>query len=102
MAYPYDERLGRTRLIHAVDANLSSTLINEFTCRPHWTKNTRDILTQALKNLDQDVSGIICGAETRYPLTKPSTSLARLKTVREDFDPNGVFKSVVGEIIGVY
>lgn len=76
MAYPYDERLGRTRLTHAVDANLSSTLINEFPCRPHWTKNTRDIFTQALKTLDQDVSGIICVAETGYSLTKPSTSLA--------------------------
>ncbi|KAI3393627.1 hypothetical protein diail_3854 [Diaporthe ilicicola] len=63
--------------------NLSQTLVNEFPCRPHWTKNTREVLTQAVKNLDPD-------------------HLARFKAVREDFDPNGIFKSVVGEIIGVY
>jgi len=28
--------------------------------------------------------------------------LARFKAVRERFDPNGVYRSVVGEIIGVY
>ncbi|KAL0255036.1 hypothetical protein SLS55_009563 [Diplodia seriata] len=61
---------------------LATTLIDEFPCRPHWTKNTRDVFKQAVKNLDPD-------------------HLARFKKVREDFDPNGIFKSVVGEIIGV-
>ncbi|OJD29500.1 fad fmn-containing dehydrogenase [Diplodia corticola] len=61
---------------------LATTLIDEFPCRPHWTKNTRDVFKQAVKNLDPD-------------------HLARFKAVREDFDPNGIFKSVVGEIIGV-
>lgn len=28
--------------------------------------------------------------------------IARFKAVREDFDPNGIYRSVVGEIIGVY
>lgn len=64
------------------DHNLATTLIDEFPCRPHWTKNTRDVFKQAVKNIDPD-------------------HLARFKKVREDFDPNGIFKSVVGEIIGV-
>lgn len=38
------------------DHNLSATLISEFPCRPHWTKNSRDVLTQAVKNLDSGVS----------------------------------------------
>lgn len=51
------KKKGRSQLTGpSLDANLSTTLINEFPCRPHWTKNTRDIFTQALKNLDQDVS----------------------------------------------
>ncbi|EOD48770.1 putative fad fmn-containing dehydrogenase protein [Neofusicoccum parvum UCRNP2] len=62
--------------------NLATALIDEFPCRPHWTKNTRDVFEQAVKNLDPD-------------------HLARFKAVREQFDPNGIFKSVVGEIIGV-
>ncbi|KAG6829433.1 hypothetical protein H0H87_011417 [Tephrocybe sp. NHM501043] len=61
---------------------LAKTLIDEFPVRPHWTKNTRDIFQQALKNLDQD-------------------SLQRFAKVRERFDPNKTFKSIVGEIIGV-
>ncbi|PVH69420.1 hypothetical protein DL98DRAFT_439102, partial [Cadophora sp. DSE1049] len=56
--------------------SLATTIINEFPCRPHWTKNSREVLTEAVKNLD------------------PSA-------VRQKFDPNGIFKSVVGEIIGV-
>ncbi|KAK6995797.1 Fad fmn-containing dehydrogenase [Favolaschia claudopus] len=61
---------------------LATTLINEFPVRPHWTKNTRQIFGQALKNLDQD-------------------SLKRFAAVREQFDPKKTFRSVVGEIIGV-
>ncbi|KAJ7245929.1 hypothetical protein B0H12DRAFT_1203407 [Mycena haematopus] len=53
-----------------------------FPVRPHWTKNTRTIFTQALKNLDQD-------------------SLTRFAAVRDQFDPNKTFRSIVGEIIGV-
>ncbi|KAG6917160.1 hypothetical protein DXG01_003596 [Tephrocybe rancida] len=62
--------------------SLAKTLIDEFPVRPHWTKNTRDIFQQALKNLDQD-------------------SIQRFAKVREQFDPKKTFKSVVGEIIGV-
>lgn len=36
-----------------------------------------------------------------HTLTK-SQHIARFKAVREDFDPNGVYRSVVGEILGVY
>ncbi|KAJ2895009.1 Fad/Fmn-containing dehydrogenase [Zalerion maritima] len=63
--------------------NLATTLIDEFPVRPHWTKNTREVFEQAKKNLDPDY-------------------IARFRAVREDFDPNGIFKSVVGEIIGLY
>ncbi|KAH0586598.1 hypothetical protein H2248_007820 [Termitomyces sp. 'cryptogamus'] len=61
---------------------LAKTLIDEFPVRPHWTKNTREIFRQAVKNLDQD-------------------SLQRFAQVREQFDPKKTFKSIVGEIIGV-
>ncbi|KAL2840014.1 hypothetical protein BJX68DRAFT_258674 [Aspergillus pseudodeflectus] len=57
--------------------------IEEFPCRPHWTKNTREVFELAKKNLDPD-------------------HLARFKAVREKFDPNGIYRSVVGEIIGVF
>ncbi|RDB15179.1 D-arabinono-1,4-lactone oxidase [Hypsizygus marmoreus] len=63
-------------------AKLAKTLIDEFPVRPHWTKNTRDIFRQSLQNLNQD-------------------SLRRFAKVREQFDPNKTFKSIVGEIIGV-
>lgn len=62
--------------------NLANILIDEFPCRPHWTKNTRAVFERGVKNLDPD-------------------HLSRFKAVREQFDPDGVFKSVVGEIIGV-
>jgi L-gulonolactone oxidase len=64
------------------DQNLSSTLIAEFPCRPHWTKNTREIFQQSVKNLD------------------PS-HLQRFAAVRKQFDPNGTYRSIVGQIIGV-
>ncbi|KAL7906784.1 FAD-binding domain-containing protein [Trichoderma velutinum] len=63
--------------------NLANTLVDEFPCRPHWTKNTRDVFTRAVKNLDP-------------------TYLARFKAVRQKFDPKGIYRSVVGEIIGMY
>lgn len=31
-------------------------LIDEFPCRPHWTKNTREVFGNATKNLDPSVS----------------------------------------------
>lgn len=45
-----------SQLTVGADHNLATTIINEFPCRPHWTKNTRDVFTQAVKNLDSDVS----------------------------------------------
>ncbi|RDW58580.1 uncharacterized protein DSM5745_11271 [Aspergillus mulundensis] len=62
---------------------LERRLIEEFPCRPHWTKNTREVFQLAKKHLDPD-------------------HIARFKAVREQFDPNGIYRSVVGEIIGVY
>ncbi|KAI0130183.1 FAD/FMN-containing dehydrogenase [Xylariales sp. AK1849] len=62
---------------------LAKTLVDEFPCRPHWTKNTREVFGNATKNLDPD-------------------HLARFRTVREKFDPNGIFKSIVGQILGLY
>ncbi|KAK7754644.1 hypothetical protein SLS62_003428 [Diatrype stigma] len=63
--------------------NLAKTLIDEFPCRPHWTKNTREVFANATKNLDPD-------------------HLARFKAVREKFDKNGIFKNVIGESLGLY
>ncbi|KAJ7651931.1 hypothetical protein B0H17DRAFT_1215095 [Mycena rosella] len=61
---------------------LTTTLISEFPIRPHWTKNTRTIFAEALKNLDAD-------------------SLKRFASVRAEFDPAKTFRSITGEIIGV-
>ncbi|TRM63213.1 hypothetical protein BD626DRAFT_495895 [Schizophyllum amplum] len=63
-------------------ATLAETLIDEFPCRPHWTKNTREVFQRSVKNLDPDI-------------------LARFAAVREHYDPNKTFASVVGQIIGV-
>ncbi|KAL6854881.1 hypothetical protein ACO1O0_006015 [Amphichorda felina] len=63
--------------------NLANTLVDEFVCRAHWTKNTRDVLKRASRHLDPDY-------------------LARFKAVKDDFDPDGIYRSVVGEIIGLY
>ncbi|EEY15748.1 conserved hypothetical protein [Verticillium alfalfae VaMs.102] len=62
---------------------LAKTLVDEFPCRPHWTKNTREVFKNSAKNIDPD-------------------HLRRFKVVRKKFDPNGVFKSVVGETLGLY
>ncbi|KAK8070939.1 FAD-binding domain-containing protein [Apiospora hydei] len=62
---------------------LAKTLIDEFPCRPHWTKNTREIFKYGKKNIDPE-------------------HLARFKAVREKFDPNNIYKSVLGEIMGLY
>lgn len=39
-----------------LDINLANTLVDEFVCRPHWTKNTRETIKRAVQNLDPDVS----------------------------------------------
>ncbi|KAK0633182.1 hypothetical protein B0T14DRAFT_491401 [Immersiella caudata] len=62
---------------------VADTLIAEFPCRPHWTKNTRDVIAKSVKNLDPD-------------------HLRRYNEVRKKFDPNGIYRSVVGEILGFY
>ncbi|CAI4212633.1 unnamed protein product [Parascedosporium putredinis] len=60
-----------------------SVLIDEFPCRPHWTKNTREIFERSAKNIDPN-------------------HLRRFKVVREDFDPNEIYRTVVGEKLGLY
>ncbi|KAF1948314.1 FAD/FMN-containing dehydrogenase [Byssothecium circinans] len=62
---------------------LAEDLIREFPCRPHWTKNTREVFELAREKLD-------------------ASHLARFKAVRERFDPKGMYKSVVGDILGLY
>ncbi|KAH7394460.1 hypothetical protein BKA66DRAFT_301020 [Pyrenochaeta sp. MPI-SDFR-AT-0127] len=64
---------------------LAEALVTEFPCRPHWSKNTREVfsLTVAKNRFNPDY-------------------LARFKTVRQAFDPKGIFKSVVGETLGLY
>ncbi|KAI0848196.1 FAD-binding domain-containing protein [Daldinia vernicosa] len=71
------------RFNEAFYPRLAKTLIDEFPARPHWTKNTREVFGNATQNLDAD-------------------HLKRFKAVREKFDPKGIFKSVVGEILGFY
>ncbi|KAL2144487.1 hypothetical protein VTI28DRAFT_8992 [Corynascus sepedonium] len=62
---------------------VANTLIDEFPCRPHWTKNTRDVFARAVKNLDPD-------------------HLRRFNAVRKQFDPHGIYRSVIGETLGFY
>ncbi|KAK4102247.1 FAD/FMN-containing dehydrogenase [Parathielavia hyrcaniae] len=62
---------------------VANTLIDEFPCRPHWTKNTREVFTRSVKNMDPNY-------------------LARFKAVRERFDPQGIYRNVIGEILGLY
>jgi hypothetical protein len=46
------------------DHKLANTLIDEFPCRPHWTKNSREVLARSVKNLDPDVSlFVVAGAD---------------------------------------
>ncbi|KAJ1335986.1 L-gulonolactone oxidase [Microdochium nivale] len=63
--------------------NLANTLIKEFPCRPHWTKNTREVFAAAKKNIDPG-------------------HLSRFNEVRKRFDPNNMFKSAVGQALGFY
>lgn len=78
---------------------MANTLIDEFTCRPHWTKNTRDVLKRASQHVDPDVSpplSVFCIVYSHLQY------LARFKTIKDDFDPDGIYRSVVGEILGLY
>lgn len=55
------------------DETFVKALVKEFSCRPHWTKNTREVFELATSNLDKDVS------VTAYPKTSannPSILLA--------------------------
>ncbi|EUC39889.1 hypothetical protein COCMIDRAFT_41682 [Bipolaris oryzae ATCC 44560] len=64
---------------------LAKGLIERYPCRPHWTKDTRDIfnLTMVNKRIH-------------------SENLRRFKSVIEGFDPKGIFRSVIGEVLGLY
>lgn len=82
-------------LSNGADGRLAKALVEEFPCRPHWTKNTREVFELAKEKLDPDVRSPDKGLANNQ-------HVARFKAVREQFDPNGVYRSVVGEIIGVY
>lgn len=83
-----------------IDHKLAETLINEFPCRPHWTKNTREVFERAAKNIDPDVR--LSLPLFRKSLMISTQHISRFKAVRQKFDPDGIFRSVVGEAIGVY
>ncbi len=85
--------------LNSQDHNLANTLIDEFPCRPHWTKNTREVFARSVKNLDPSVSA---PASYKSPSSDSVQHLARFKAVRERFDPEGIYRSVVGEILGFY
>ena len=85
-------------VLTGADINLANTLIDEFTCRPHWTKNTRDVLKRASQHVDPEVSRHFEPCEHSLMVQY----LARFKTIKDDFDPDGIYRSVVGEILGLY
>jgi hypothetical protein len=89
-------------LTNGADINLANTLVKEFPCRPHWTKNTRDVLQRSVKNLDPGVSCPYCGACRPVVLILMVQHLKRFKAVRQKMDPKGIYRSVVGEILGMY
>ncbi|EFQ32655.1 uncharacterized protein GLRG_07799 [Colletotrichum graminicola M1.001] len=75
------------------DHNLAKVPIDEFPCRPHLSKNMREVLTQSAKNIDPDVS----------PHCRPRSDFVVLLTqFFKRIYLNGISKSVVGEAIVVY
>jgi hypothetical protein len=52
--------------------------------------------------LDASVSS--CGLFLMMDLPKPNNRqhLERFNVIRQQYDPNGIFKSIVGEILGFY
>ncbi|KAJ3248231.1 hypothetical protein HK104_007736 [Borealophlyctis nickersoniae] len=63
-------------------AKLAETIIREFPARPHYTKNTREIYTKAKGWLNQEY-------------------VQRFRAVKQKFDPNHVFDSVLGQMLGL-
>lgn len=61
----------------AKDHKVANTLIDEFPCRPHWTKNTREVFSRSVKNLDPNVS-VLTGLTGVSLLTRYSTSVASM------------------------
>ncbi|CAA7266050.1 unnamed protein product [Cyclocybe aegerita] len=59
---------------------MQKALIDEFPTRVHWSKVTREVIQYSVKNLDPEL-------------------LRRFAAVRKEFDPQGTFKSVVGDRI---
>ena len=51
----YNESVESVTADRMTDHKLAETLIDEFPCRPHWTKNTREVFERSAKNLDPDV-----------------------------------------------
>ncbi|GJJ13322.1 hypothetical protein Clacol_007574 [Clathrus columnatus] len=79
----YQPRGGDHHLYHQeFFTNLARVLADDFPSRPHWSKNTREVLRQTVKNLDNE-------------------SLQRFSKVRERFDPKRIYHTIVAEIINV-
>lgn len=92
--------IDEVRLFCHLPSSLSLTVI-QFPVRPHWTKNTREVFQQAVKNIDPEVPSLLLVLSPSL-MKYFQKNLSRFKAVREQFDPQATFKSVVGEIIGVY
>lgn len=75
---------GGVRYNEAFYHNLAKVLITEFPCRPHWTKNSREVLQLAKDNNKIDAD-----------------HLRRFEAVRAQFDPQRIFRSFVGELWGM-
>jgi hypothetical protein len=102
-SYVSDEDYIRERVLrwgHFQYHKVANALIDKFPCRPHWTKNTREVFTRSVKNLDPDVS-ILARLEMTL-LTDYTQHLRRFQAVREQFDPQGIYRSVIRNILGLY
>jgi hypothetical protein len=59
------------------------------------------VFTRSVKNLDPNV-GVPPSEEKKCCLTDGIQYLARFKAVRERFDPQGIYRNVIGDILGLY
>jgi hypothetical protein len=57
------------------------------------------VFARSAKNLDPDVSPRAVECER---IANHVQHLRRFKAVREQFDPQGIYRNVIGEILGFY